>query len=536
MTMRRLEIDRLNVQIGDVHPVRDVSLAIEPGQIFGIAGESGSGKSMTALAVMGLLPGGADRTGAARLDGQDLFALDEAAMCGVRGQRIGMIFQEPMTALNPVRTIGSQVAETLIIHQGISRADAAEIAAAKLDRVGLAAGRVGLDRYPHELSGGQRQRVMIAQAIALQPALLIADEPTTALDVTTQAGILDLMSGLVEEGDMSLMLITHDLAVLAGLSSAIAVMKGGRIVESGATETLFRSHRHAYTGRLLAASGHAPARPAVRPAATPLLDVENLHVGYQTGRPVLFGKGAMTEAVRGVSLAIGAGESVGLVGESGCGKSTLARTILGLQAARSGSIRLGDDAVTGGAMPARVRAGMQIVFQDPYGSFNPRHRVARLVAEPFHLIDDAPVGAARDKAVAEALEAVGMAASDAGKYIHEFSGGQRQRIAIARALVIRPKLIILDEAVSALDVSIRAQILDLLAALRDSHGLTYLFISHDLGVVGAITDRVMVMKDGVIVEQGPVADVLERPDHPYTRELVAARPQIPPEWTARDDR
>ena len=536
MTMRRLEIDRLTVQIGDLHPVRDVSLAIEPGQIFGIAGESGSGKSMTALAVMGLLPGGADRAGAARLDGQDLFTLDEAAMCGVRGRRIGMIFQEPMTALNPVRTIGAQVAETLTIHQGLSRGEAEEIAAAKLDRVGLAAGRVGLDRYPHELSGGQRQRVMIAQAIALQPALLIADEPTTALDVTTQAGILDLMSGLVEEGDMSLMLITHDLAVLAGLSSAIAVMKDGRIVESGATETLFRSHRHAYTGRLLAASSHAPARPAARQAATTLLHVENLHVGYQSRRPVLFGKGAMTDAVRGVSLAIDAGESVGLVGESGCGKSTLARTILGLQAARSGSVRLGDDAVTGGAMPARVRAGMQIVFQDPYGSFNPRHRVARLVAEPFHLIEDAPVGTAREQAVAAALEAVGMAASDAGKYIHEFSGGQRQRIAIARALVIRPKLIILDEAVSALDVSIRAQILDLLAALRDSHGLTYLFISHDLGVVRSITDRVMVMKDGVIVEQGPVEEVLERPNHPYTRELVAARPQIPPEWTARDNR
>ena len=536
MTRRRLEIDRLTVQIGDVHPVRDVSFAIEPGQIFGIAGESGSGKSMTALAVMGLLPGGADRAGAARLDGQDLFALDEAAMCGVRGRRIGMIFQEPMTALNPVRTIGAQVAETLTIHQGLSRGEAEEIAAAKLDRVGLAAGRVGLDRYPHELSGGQRQRVMIAQAIALQPALLIADEPTTALDVTTQAGILDLMSGLVEEGDMSLMLITHDLAVLAGLSSAIAVMKDGRIVESGATETLFRSHRHAYTGRLLAASSHAPARPAARQAATTLLHVENLHVGYQSRRPVLFGKGAMTDAVRGVSLAIDAGESVGLVGESGCGKSTLARTILGLQAARSGSVRLGDDAVTGGAMPARVRAGMQIVFQDPYGSFNPRHRVARLVAEPFHLIEDAPVGTAREQAVAAALEAVGMAASDAGKYIHEFSGGQRQRIAIARALVIRPKLIILDEAVSALDVSIRAQILDLLAALRDSHGLTYLFISHDLGVVRSITDRVMVMKDGVIVEQGPVEEVLERPNHPYTRELVAARPQIPPEWTARDNR
>ena len=251
MTMRRLEIDRLNVQIGDVHPVRDVSLAIEPGQIFGIAGESGSGKSMTALAVMGLLPGGADRTGAARLDGQDLFALDEAAMCGVRGQRIGMIFQEPMTALNPVRTIGSQVAETLIIHQGMSRADAAEIAAAKLDRVGLAAGRVGLDRYPHELSGGQRQRVMIAQAIALQPALLIADEPTTALDVTIQGQVIHEMQKLCKKTKTALLWITHDLAVVAGISSRICVMYAGRIVEQGPNEALIGSPMHPYTNGLL---------------------------------------------------------------------------------------------------------------------------------------------------------------------------------------------------------------------------------------------------------------------------------------------
>ena len=530
MSLSRLEIDRLNVRIGDVHPVQDVSLSIAAGQVFGIAGESGSGKSMTALAVMGLLPDGAVRGGAARLDGDDLFALSEPQMCGVRGRRIGMIFQEPMTALNPVRTIGAQVAETLVIHAGMRLAEAQEIAAAKLDRVGLAAGKIGLGRYPHELSGGQRQRVMIAQAIALQPAVLIADEPTTALDVTTQAGILDLMAGLVEEADMSLMLITHDLAVLAGLSSEIAVMQAGHVVESGATEALFRSHRHAYTGRLLAASDHQPVRPAMRDDSAPLLHVEDLHVGYQGRRSFLSGRGAMTEAVRGVSFAINKSESVGLVGESGCGKSTLARTILGLQAPQSGRISLGDDAITGGRVPARVRAEMQIVFQDPYGSFNPRHRVARLVAEPFHLLADAPVGRARDRAVDEALEAVGMTAADAGKYIHEFSGGQRQRIAMARALVTRPSLIILDEAVSALDVSIRAQILDLLAALRDSHGLTYLFISHDLGVVGAITDRVMVMKDGAIVEQGPVADVLERPTHPYTRELVAARPQIPPEW------
>ena len=330
---------------------------------------------------------------------------------------------------------------------------------------------------------------------------------------------------------MSLMLITHDLAVLAELSSRIAVMQQGLVVETADTETLFRSHRHAYTGRLLAASSHQPERHEQPGSPAPLLSVEDLHIGYRGRRSSLFGAPEMTEAVRGVSFAISAGESVGLVGESGCGKSTLARAILGLQAPQAGSIRLGEQAVTGGAVPASMRAAMQIVFQDPYGSFNPRHRVERLVAEPFHLLADAPQGAARKDAVVVALEAVGMTAADADKYIHEFSGGQRQRIAIARALVIRPKLIILDEAVSALDVSIRAQILDLLAELRDSHGLAYLFISHDLGVVTSITDRVMVMKDGEIVEHGPTADVMGAPAHDYTRELVAARPQIPPEWS-----
>ena len=532
MSTARLVIDNLSVRIGDTDAVRDVSLSIAPGQVFGVAGESGSGKSMTALAVMGLLPEGAHRGGAARLDGENLFTLDEPAMCGIRGRRIGMIFQEPMTALNPVRTIGAQVAETLVIHAGMSVSEAREIAAAKLDRVGLPAARYGLDRYPHELSGGQRQRVMIAQAIALQPALLIADEPTTALDVMTQAGILELMGGLVEEGDMSLMLITHDLAVLAGLSSRIAVMQEGCVVETADTEALFRSHSHAYTGRLLAASSHQPARRRTSGAPPWLLSVEDLHIDYRGRREGLFGTPQTTEAVCGVSFSISEGESVGLVGESGCGKSTLARAILGLQSPRSGRIRLGDQTVTGGAVPVSMRAAMQIVFQDPYGSFNPRHRVGRLVAEPFHLLEDAPQGADRDAAVVAALEAVGMTAADADKYIHEFSGGQRQRIAIARALAIRPRLIILDEAVSALDVSIRAQILDLLAELRDSHGLAYLFISHDLGVVTSITDRVMVMKGGKIVEHGPTSDVMGAPAHGYTRELVAARPQIPPEWSA----
>ena len=532
MSAPRLAIEDLSVRLGDDMLVEQASLSIAPGQVVGLAGESGAGKSMTALAVMGLLPDGAVRGGSARLDGDDLFTLDEAQMCAVRGRRIGMIFQEPMTALNPVRSIGDQVAETLIVHEGMGRAAARDIAAEQLHRVGLPADRISVGRYPHELSGGQRQRVMIAQAIALQPALLIADEPTTALDVTTQAGILDLLGELVSEDDMSLMLITHDLAVLAGLSSAIVVMQAGRVVESGTTEALFRHHQHAYTASLLAASRHRPDTPPPPVMPDPLLRIEGLRLGYHR-RGGLFRAATVAEAVRGVSLSVGAGESVALVGESGCGKSTLARAILGLEPPRDGIIEMAGALVTAGQpMPAKTRAAMQIVFQDPYGSFNPRHRVERLVAEPFHLLPDAPTGVALSAAVDGALEAVGLTPADAGKYIHEFSGGQRQRIAIARALVIQPKLIILDEAVSALDVSIRAQILDLLSRLRRDFGLAYLFISHDLGVVRAITDRVLVMKDGEIVESGETNRVLNAPAHLYTAELVAASPQIPQEWVA----
>ena len=511
--------------------VRNLSLDIAAGETVALVGESGSGKSVSALASLGLLPDNAEQGGSVVWKGAEIDRGDAAAMRRLRGNEIGMIFQEPMTSLNPLHTIEKQIGESLRQHQGMSVEAARARTLDLLNRVGIPGAETRLASYPHELSGGQRQRVMIAQAIALQPALLIADEPTTALDVTTQSGILDLMGGLVEDGDMSLMLITHDLAVLAELSSRIAVMQQGLVVETADTEALFRSHLHAYTGRLLAASSHQPQRHEQPGSPAPLLSVEDLHIGYRGRRSSLFGAPEMTEAVRGVSFAISEGESVGLVGESGCGKSTLARAILGLQAPRAGSIRLGAQAVTGGAVPASMRAAMQIVFQDPYGSFNPRHRVERLVAEPFHLVADAPQGEARKDAVVAALEAVGMTAADSEKYIHEFSGGQRQRIAIARALVIRPKLIILDEAVSALDVSIRAQILDLLAELRDSHGLAYLFISHDLGVVTSITDRVMVMKDGEIVEHGPTADVMGAPAHGYTRELVAARPQIPPEWS-----
>jgi peptide/nickel transport system ATP-binding protein len=474
---------------------------------------------------MGLLPQGAEVSGRAILEGTDLLSLPEAALCGLRGNRIGMIFQEPMTALNPLMTIGNQVAETLMVHQSMAKREAMEIARSRLDRVGLPAPRFPLSLYPHELSGGQRQRVAIALAIALKPALLIADEPTTALDVTTQAQILDLLRDLVEDEGMGLMLITHDLAVVAGLADTTAVMKEGRIVEQGPTEPLFRARAHPYTAALFEASAHQPARVDIA-SPSALLEVRGAMRSYSLTRPSLFAPAPKLIAVDDVSFTLHVGESLGLVGSSGCGKSTLTRAILGLDPLQGGAITL-DGAPVGPTMASALRARVQVVFQDPYGSFNPRWRVDHLVAEPFHLTRYPPDWRER---VAEALREVGLSPDDRTKYIHEFSGGQRQRIAIARALIIRPALIVLDEAVSALDVRIRAQVLDLLAQLRESHGLAYLFISHDLSVVRAITERVLVMDAGKIVEEGATEAIFTSPQHPATCRLVAATPRIPPEW------
>ncbi len=517
----------LSVTSGGPALLDAITLAVAPGEVLGLIGESGSGKSLTALAILGLLPPGMVRRGSIRFEGEEIGGLPDRAMARLRGARIGMVVQEPMTALNPLQTIGDQVGEVFGIHRGLGRAAARRAARAVLDRVGLPEGRVPAARYPHELSGGQRQRVGIAIAVALRPRLLICDEPTTALDVTTQAQILTLLRQLVDEDGMGMMFITHDLAVAHGLADRIAVMQGGRIVETGATAALFRDRTHAYTRALFAASAPAPARAGGGGHGT-LLRVEGVVRAYRTPRPHPLAPTGRLRAVDGVSLTVGAGEAVGLVGESGSGKSTLARAILGLEPVQGGTIHLGDVPVHAGERFARVaRQRMQAVFQDPYGSFNPRHSVGRLVAEPFHLRPDAPVGTARVDAVARTLEAVGLQAGDADRHIHEFSGGQRQRIAIARALVIAPSLILLDEAVSALDVRVRAQILDLLAGLQDRLGLAYLFISHDLGVIRAVTDRVLVMQAGRIVEEGRTADVFAAPSHPHTQALLAATPRLP---------
>jgi peptide/nickel transport system ATP-binding protein len=525
--MTLLDIADLSLSIHGTRILKRISLRIAEGEIAALTGESGSGKSMTALATMGLLPKGADATGKISFAGSNLLTLSEPQMCDLRGREIGMVFQEPMTALNPVQTIGAQVMETILIHKAMPPKDAETRARDVLARVGLPPDRFPLSRYPHELSGGQRQRVVIAMAIALRPRLLIADEPTTALDVTTQAQILDLLKRLVREDGMALMMITHDLAVVSDMADTLNVMRHGEILDTGPTAQVLREMRHPYTRALIDASRHK-ADLGTAKADGPLLSVRNVTRDYPLPRKSLFGARPMFRAVKGVSFDIRRGERVGLVGESGCGKSTLTRAILGLEPVQGGQITLDGDPVWQDGHPnLNVRRKMQVVFQDPYGSFNPRHRVARLITEPFHLLPDPPKGAARDAAIAEALTAVGLKPEDAERHIHAFSGGQRQRIAIARALIIKPDLIVFDEAVSALDVRVRAQILDLMADLSRTYGLTYLFISHDLSVVRSITDRVMVMRAGEIVEDRPTADIFAAPDHPYTRELMNAAPQLP---------
>ncbi len=531
--MTLLTIENLSMKIGAVEILRDVSMSVAPGEILGVIGESGSGKSMTAFSVMQLLPDAATCTGAITLAGTDILATSEADLCAIRGNDVGMVFQEPMTALNPVKNIGDQVAETIRIHEpGVSKTEALARAREALDRCELPEDHFPLTRYPHEMSGGQRQRVVIAMAIARHPKLLIADEPTTALDVTTQAEILTLLKRLVTEDNMGLMMITHDLAVVSDMADHIVIMKDGEVVEEGPAATLYKDMQHPYTKALFEASSHQPDRNAPL-KAPPLLQVKGLIRDYTLPREKLFAAPGKFRAVNDVSFEIRRGESLGLVGESGCGKSTLTRAILGLEAIQGGEIILdGAPLFTEGGVNPMARRKMQVVFQDPHGSFNPRWKVARLITEPFHLLDNPPTGLAFETAVDQALISVGLTPDDKHKYIHEFSGGQRQRIAIARALITRPDLIILDEAVSALDVSVRAQVLDLLAELSEKHGLTYLFISHDLSVVRTITDRVLVMKAGEIVEKGETESVFDDPQHPYTKALIAAAPRLPEDISA----
>jgi peptide/nickel transport system ATP-binding protein len=455
----------------------------------------------------------------------------ERELRSIRGRDIGIVFQEPMTALNPLMRIGDQVAETIRLHRSVSDAEARLAARETLDLVGLRGEQGALDRLPYELSGGQRQRVAIAMAVVLRPPLLIADEPTTALDVGTQAEVLRLLQELARTHGAGLILVSHDLAVVAQVTDRIAVMHRGEIVEQGATQRLLHHLQHPYGRALLAAAQLTPKRggkPRQDAAAPPVLLVRDVVHEYARKRRSLWHAAAPLRAVDGVSLSVHPGETVGLVGESGSGKSSLLRVILALERPRAGEIRLlGDGFSTAtGARLRRLRRGIQAVFQDPYGSFDPQWSVERLIAEPFYLLDSPPTPGERRRKVDTVLDQVGLSASDARRYPHEFSGGQRQRIAIARALITAPAVIALDEAVSALDVLVRAQILDLLAELATRLRLAYLFVSHDLNVVRSIADRIYVMRHGRIVEEGATESVFTSPRHAYTEALIAATPTL----------
>ena len=512
--MSLLEISGLSVRFGTAEVVSDVSFALQRGERFGIIGESGSGKTLTALAVTGLLPEGAVTSGSITLDGEPL-PTSERAMARLRGKHIGMVFQEPMTALNPLMRVNDQIAEAIRLNEEGHGAPQIEVPAL-LAEVGLEL-RHG-ERFPHQLSGGQRQRVMIAMALASQPEILIADEPTSALDLITQRKVLDLIAAICDRRHMALLFISHDLKAVGKLCMRVAVMHRGKLVETGKTSSVFSAPRQPYTQKLVAAS-RFDVRPLSRPPiGDTLLAVDGITRDYRQGG-MLFWADKPLRAVDDVHLSIARSECLALVGPSGCGKTTLARIIVGLDRATSGEVHLEGTAYHGSDLPKTLRRDISLVFQDPFGSFNPRRTIGDSLGEPLRL----EPGVDRAQRLEEAITAVGLDAGMLARYPHEFSGGQRQRLAIARALVTRPKLVVLDEPVSALDVSVRGEVLTLLARLQADFGLTYLIISHDLDMVRAMADRVLVMEAGKIVEEGKPAEIFARPQHRLTRDLMAAR-------------
>ena len=515
---------------GVMKAVNGVSLAVRRGEILAVVGESGCGKSVTAMSVLKLIatPPGRIVKGEILFEGRDLVPLTDRAMQEVRGEGIGMIFQEPMTSLNPVLTVGEQIAETLIRHKRLSRREAREKAVDLLDLVGLSDPSRRVGQYPHELSGGMRQRVMIAQAMLCEPKLLIADEPTTALDVTVQAEVLDLMVNLQKELGTAIALITHDMGVVARMCDRIKVMRHGAFVEQGNTEEIFANPSHDYTRKLLDAMPRINAEAS--PAGTPgeeILRVDDLKVHFPIHmKGGLFGHTKDLKAVDGVSFGLGRGETLGIVGESGCGKSTLARAVLRLIEPSAGDVSWLGTPLTDLDRKAliRERKDLQIVFQDPLASLDPRMTIADSIAEPLKTYRPEMTRRERKEAVIEMMERVGLKKEKYNRYPHELSGGQNQRVGIARAMINRPKMIICDEAVSALDVSIQAQIVKLLKDLQAEFGMSMLFISHDLSVVREISTRIMVLYLGRIVEMGDAATICTEPRHPYTRSLISAVP------------
>lgn len=519
--MSLLRVENLMVRFGTNTVVNDVSFSIAAGEKFALVGESGSGKTVSALSILKLNQD-AQTSGRILFDGDDVLQKSESALRGLRGKDVALIFQEPMTALNPLFTIGNQIAEVLMLHEGINARAAANRAVALLEKTGIPEPARRALAFPHELSGGQRQRAMIAMALACKPKLLIADEPTTALDVTIQVQILALLNDLQREENMAVLMITHDLNLVKSFADRVGVMEQGRLIETADTPTLFASPREAYTKKLLASQPQRLVSAAV-PDGEPLLQANNMRCSFTIKQGWL--KRREFVAVDNIDLSLARGETLGIVGESGSGKSTLGMALLRLSVANTtGSIQFSGQPVS--AMDSKqlrpLRAQMQVVFQDPFASLSPRRTIEQIVTEGLALHQPQLSAAALHDAASAALHEVGLPATMLSRYPHEFSGGQRQRIAIARVLILKPALILLDEPTSSLDVSVQLQVLQLLAELQQKYGIAYIFISHDLAVIRAMAHRVMVMKDGAVVESGNTAGVLSSPSHPYTQRLLAA--------------
>jgi len=537
-----LQVDSLSVTVGDSTLINQISFEIQSGEIFALVGESGSGKSLTSLAIMRLLPEALTVSdGVIKLNQQDLFSLPEFQMQGIRGKQVAMIFQEPMTSLNPVMKVGEQVAEVLRVHLGLSNKQARVKVVDLFNEVGIPEADARYDWYPHQLSGGQKQRVMIAMALACEPDLLIADEPTTALDVTIQAQVLDLLKKIRDDRGLSILFITHDMGVVNEMADRVAVMKQGEIVEQAETAHFFENPQHPYTQKLLAdAVPKREYRPII--STQTLLQVNDLKVHFPIKKGLFQRTVGFVKAVDGVTLTIPKGQTLALVGESGSGKSTIGQAILKLVGATAGEViyQNGKGVEISGSDSDNIdltrlsqkqmkplRKKVQVIFQDPFSALNPRMTISEIIREGMNSLK---VGSSdkneQDKRIEELLEQVGLLPEHKHRYPHEFSGGQRQRIGIARALAVEPELIICDEPTSALDVSVRAQVLALLDDLQQKYQMSYLFITHDLSIIPAIAHQVAVMQNGKIVEQGNVESVMSNPQHDYTRKLLDSAPEL----------
>ena len=524
-----LNIQNLNIAFGKTPVVNNVSFSIREGEVLCLVGESGSGKSLSALSAIGLLPEGANvQADAITFADHNLQALPNKEFCKLRGREIAMIFQEPMTSLNPVMTVGEQVAEVFEIHTKLSKKEIKEQVISLFQKVKIKDPERRYDDYPFQLSGGQRQRVMIAMALALEPKLLIADEPTTALDVTVQGEILKLIRDLTSEMGTAVLFITHDLGVVEEIGNHVCVMQNGEIVEEGSIEKVIQKPEHPYTKKLKAACPKlVKDKEYQKSGESDFLCVENLQKTFMVKEGGFFGAEKPFQALKGISFSMNKGETIGIVGESGCGKSTLSRCLVRLYDVDGGKIVFDGQDVTHveGSELKNMRRNIQMVFQDPFASLNPRMKVGEIVAEGLQA-HGLMSKKEREEFVKNLLQDCGLPADAMGRYPHQFSGGQRQRIGIARALALKPDLIIADEPVSALDVSVQKQILDLMADLKEKYNLSYLFISHDLRVISEVSDRVIVMNDGEIVEQGTVSEVFSAPKHAYTQKLLSAIPAL----------